>query len=58
MLCEENYDCDAGCSDEAPVAMFNGGSVISANLARAEQFIDASLIQELDREGFIKRLWR
>jgi NitT/TauT family transport system substrate-binding protein len=26
--------------------------------ARAEQFIDASLMQELDKEGFIKQLWR
>jgi NitT/TauT family transport system substrate-binding protein len=26
--------------------------------ARAEQFIDASFMQELDKEGFIKQLWR
>jgi NitT/TauT family transport system substrate-binding protein len=26
--------------------------------ARAEQFIDASLMQELEKEGFIKQLWR
>lgn len=29
-----------------------------AKSARAEQFIDASLMQELDKEGFIKQLWR
>lgn len=29
-----------------------------ARSARAEQFIDASFMQELDKEGFIKRLWR
>ncbi len=29
-----------------------------AKNARAEQFIDASLMQELDKEGFIKQLWR
>jgi NitT/TauT family transport system substrate-binding protein len=29
-----------------------------AGAARPEQFIDASLMQELDKEGFIKRLWR
>ena len=26
--------------------------------ARADQFIDASFMQELDKEGFIKQLWR
>ena len=26
--------------------------------ARPEQFIDASLMQELEKEGFIKQLWR
>lgn len=26
--------------------------------ARAEQFIDASLMQELEKEGFIRQLWR
>jgi len=29
-----------------------------ARSARAEQFIDASFMQELDKEGFIKQLWR
>jgi len=29
-----------------------------ARSMRAEQFIDASLMQELDKEGFIKQLWR
>ncbi len=29
-----------------------------AKSARAEQFIDASLMQELDKEGFIRQLWR
>jgi NitT/TauT family transport system substrate-binding protein len=29
-----------------------------ARSMRAEQFIDASLVQELDKEGFIKQLWR
>ncbi|HYY24851.1 MAG TPA: ABC transporter substrate-binding protein [Candidatus Udaeobacter sp.] len=29
-----------------------------ARSARAEQFIDASLMQELEKEGFIKQLWR
>jgi predicted transcriptional regulator len=29
-----------------------------AKSARAEQFIDASLTQELVKEGFIKQLWR
>jgi len=29
-----------------------------ARSARPEQFIDASLMQELDKEGFIKQLWR
>jgi hypothetical protein len=25
---------------------------------RAEQFVDASLMQELEKEGFIKQLWK
>lgn len=29
-----------------------------ARSARAEQFIDASLMQELDKDGFIRQLWR
>jgi hypothetical protein len=29
-----------------------------AKNARAEQFIDSTLMQELDKEGFIKQLWR
>jgi hypothetical protein len=29
-----------------------------AKNARAEQFIDGSLMQELEKEGFIKQLWR
>jgi NitT/TauT family transport system substrate-binding protein len=29
-----------------------------ARSVRAEQFIDASLMQDLDREGFIKQLWK
>ena len=29
-----------------------------ARSAKAEQFIDASLFQELEKEGFIKQLWR
>jgi len=29
-----------------------------ARSMRAEQFIDASLMQDLDKEGFIKQLWR
>jgi NitT/TauT family transport system substrate-binding protein len=29
-----------------------------ARAARPEQFIDASLMQELEKEGFIKQLWR
>lgn len=29
-----------------------------AKSARAEQFIDASLMQELEKEGFIRQLWR
>jgi NitT/TauT family transport system substrate-binding protein len=29
-----------------------------ARTARPEQFIDASLMQELEKEGFIKQLWR
>src|SRR5262245_7527252 len=29
-----------------------------AKSARAEQFIDASLMQELDKEGFMRQLWR
>ena len=29
-----------------------------AKSARAEQFIDASLMQDLEKEGFIKQLWR
>lgn len=29
-----------------------------ARSARAEQFVDASLMQDLDKEGFIKQLWR
>jgi NitT/TauT family transport system substrate-binding protein len=29
-----------------------------ARAARPEQFIDASLFQELEKEGFIKQLWR
>lgn len=33
-----------------------GGS--RAKSARAEQFIDGSLMQELEKEGFIKQLWR
>jgi hypothetical protein len=29
-----------------------------ARSMRAEQFIDASLMQDLDKEGFIKQLWK
>jgi ABC-type nitrate/sulfonate/bicarbonate transport system substrate-binding protein len=29
-----------------------------AKSARAEQFIDASLMQELEKEGFLKQLWK
>ena len=29
-----------------------------AKTARAEQFIDATLMQELEKDGFIKQLWR
>jgi hypothetical protein len=29
-----------------------------AAAARPEQFIDARFLQELDREGFIQKLWQ